>query len=81
MGNRLTKKFFLSIPEGLYLVSNLLLTRNQSIFAEKVVAHSMRETQWKRIIEAGAAQRLCYIYKNIQVYKKRISSRMTTRIT
>jgi hypothetical protein len=59
----LTKKFFLGLPKGVYLVSNLWdPSPLQSVFAERVVAKDQREYQWRKIVEAGASYRSCWIF-------------------
>ena len=72
MSGRLTKKFLLAAPAGNYLASNV---GNPPIFAE-VIASSMsvRLVQWKRIVEAGANGRLCYIYSSKGAYDRQRSA-------
>ena len=81
MRGRLTKKFYLEIPTGLFLVSNVGWDLELPAFAEKVVRHSEREAQWKKIVEFGADQRLCHVFKDVHDYKKWVSTiGMTTRL-
>jgi hypothetical protein len=61
---KLIKKFFMQLPEGLYLVSNLYENELQSIFEEEISPSDLREQQWGRIVLAGAVQRLCRIFQN-----------------
>ena len=43
--SKLTKKFFMELPDGLYMVSNVFHNPMQSIFAEEVVPPQLREDQ------------------------------------
>jgi hypothetical protein len=62
---RLTKKFFLSLPSGIYLMSNLAGSDGNPIFAEYVISPlGEREKQWEKIKDTGANNRLCRIFKN-----------------
>ncbi len=60
---RLTKKFFLSLPCGVYLTSNLALTPGQPIFAEPVAPLDEREAQWKRIVAVRVNNQLCNVFR------------------
>ncbi|GEM_PF-3210295 len=66
---KLTKKFYLQIPSGLYLVSNICWTPYSPVFGEKVVKDADREKQWKRIVDCGAAQKMCHIFANQKEHK------------
>ena len=58
--HKLTRKYLMSLPEGVYLVSNIFPTNPmQSRFAEKVAPPNLRKDQWNRIIKADVHQRLC----------------------
>ena len=61
---KLTKKFHMQIPAGLYLISSIGWTSTEPIFAEKVVAISGREKQWKRIVGCEVSQRMCFVFKD-----------------
>jgi hypothetical protein len=81
---KLSKKFLMELPEIGYIVSNVGLTPDQRIFAEKVAPLSKREDQWRRIVSAGADQKLCMVFKNEKEYNiwtknfmKEYSKRMT----
>ncbi len=67
--DKLTKKFFMQLPEGLYLVSNLHRTRFQSMFAEEIATLVNREKQWKRIVAVGVSQKLCHVFKTKKDYE------------
>ena len=62
---KLTKKFLMQLPEGVYLVSNLYRSSNRKVnpdFEEKISPLSERNEQWKRIVEASANHRLCNVF-------------------
>jgi hypothetical protein len=61
---KLTKKFLMSLPNGIYLMSNMVGTDRDSVFREYVLSPlSEREKQWQRIKLAGADSRLCRLFK------------------
>ena len=60
----------MSLPEGVYLVSNILKNPMQSSFAEKVAPLKLRKSQWNRIIESNVQQRLCHVFDTEDEYKK-----------
>jgi len=63
---KLTKKFYLSLPEGVFLVRGVGDSPWEKSFAEYVVSDSERERQWKRIVAAIADQRNCGVFKTEQ---------------
>ncbi len=68
--HKLTKRYLMSLQEGLFLVSNVFPNSMQSAFAEKVAPLNLRNDQWYRIIAAGVDQRLCYIFNTEKEYTK-----------
>ena len=61
---KLTKKFLMSLPKGIYLMSNLVGQDRDSVFREYVLSPlSEREKQWQKIKLAGADSRLCRLFK------------------
>jgi hypothetical protein len=72
--HKLTKKFFMSLPSGVYVVSNcydsLGPDRVTPAFNEYVVSQDERKSQWDRIKAAYADQRLCDVYCSVEDYKK-----------
>jgi len=66
---KLTKKFLMQLPEGLYLVSNTHENRFQSKFAEEIAAFDQKGNQWKKIVAAGVSQTLCYVFKTKKDYE------------
>lgn len=71
--NKLTKKFFHSLETGVFLVSNchinVGLNTYSPAFYEYVMPPKKRQEQWQRIKEAGADQRQCHVYSNIEEFK------------
>ena len=70
MRGKLTKKFLMELPNNVYLVSNCFLEKGISVYEDKIVPVSKRDSQWKKIVEASADQRSCYIFKSKTDYKK-----------
>jgi len=61
---RLTKKFLMELPSGLYLMSNMAAQDGDSVFRAYILSPlSEREKQWAMIKLAGADNRLCRIFK------------------
>jgi|BarGraNGADG00211_3_1021988.scaffolds.fasta_scaffold62740_1 hypothetical protein len=61
---KLTKKFLMSLPKGIYLMSNLVGQDRDSVFREYVLSPlSEREKQWQKIKLAGADNCLCRLFK------------------
>jgi len=61
---KLTKKFFMGLPSGIYLMSNLVGQDRDSVFREYVLSPlSEREKQWQKIKLAGVDSRLCRLFK------------------
>jgi hypothetical protein len=60
---KLTKKFFMAAPEGLFLASNCMTPLGQTIFGEVIAPVAARQQQWERIVAVGASQRLCRIFR------------------
>ena len=58
---RLTKRLFLSLPSGVYVVSNLYPDGRESAFAEKVGSDLERVFAWKRVKIVRANGKLCCI--------------------
>ena len=74
--HKLTKKFFLGLPSGVYLVSNCYkkVAPNIStpIFHEYTEQPTKRISQWERIKTVGADQRLCDVYQSSEEFKKAV---------
>jgi hypothetical protein len=59
---KLTKQFIFSLPEGLYLVSNVMEAPSQPLFAETVRPTKDRAAQWQAIVAARANHRHCHVF-------------------
>lgn len=67
---KLTKKFYMQIPTGLYLISSVGWTPTEPIFAEMIESKSGREKQWKRIVGCAVSQRMCFVFKDKKTHLK-----------
>jgi hypothetical protein len=63
---RLTRKFFMNLPEGVYLVSGVGYAPGVPVFGETVLPVAEREAQWQRIREARVNGRLCDVFRTQQ---------------
>jgi hypothetical protein len=62
---KLTEKFFMSLPKGVFIMSSITDDRARPICFESVLASaSEREKQWKRIVLRGCKNRLFWVFKN-----------------
>ena len=63
-GQKLTKKFFAELQEGVFLVCSVGMSPLEPSFLEYVLPIAQRGEQWLRIKEARIDQRHCDIYKS-----------------
>ena len=72
--HKLTKKFFSTLPPGVYLVSNCYEQIGPNTFTPAFYEYTElpegRKAQWERIKAAGADQRICDVYKSLEAFKK-----------
>ena len=69
-GIRLTKKFYMGLPDGVYLVSAVGgFTPFDRDFAEKVGIASERQAQWNRIRERHIDGGRCDVFANEADFK------------
>lgn len=61
---KLTKKFLMGLPAGVYLISSVGDSPTERCFAEYVEDLSLREVQWKRITASQADQRQCSVFND-----------------
>ena len=61
---KLTKKFLMELPVGVYLASGVGVMPGQPSFAESIVPVSDREDQWRRIVDARVNGRACTVFQN-----------------
>lgn len=57
---KLTKRLLISLPEGVFVVSNIF-GFGQPVFAIRLTAQNDRNEQWIAAVNAGAAQRTCNV--------------------
>lgn len=76
---KLTKRFFMSLPVGAYLVSNHCIVLKSGcitpVFYEYVARREEREAQWNRVRTVGAAQRICDVYRSSEDCKQALAWR------
>jgi len=61
---KLTKKYFMDLPENVFLANNAFEKRCISAYAEYVKPLSKRSQQWIKIKKAFVDQRLCNIFRS-----------------
>jgi hypothetical protein len=75
---KLTKKFFMSLDAGVFLVSNCHKMVDPHTytpcFYEYLVPLQKRLEQWQKIKEVGADQRQCSVYSNMVEFKCELQS-------
>jgi hypothetical protein len=64
---KLSKRFLMQLPEGMYLVSMTLNPDCSARFEEYVSPPSEREEQWKRIKKKGVDRRKCKIFRSKEI--------------
>ena len=71
---RLTKEFLMALPEGVYIVSNPVVSVAPGPFVrrfeEYVAQPEAREEQWERIQATGADGRHCNVYERPEDHAK-----------
>ena len=70
---RLTKRFYMSLPEGAYVVSCVGESPGKPCFAGYVVAPAERAQQWGRIRNALADQRNCYVFRSKREHEAHVA--------
>lgn len=61
----LTRKFLMSLPSGLFIVSNLVRDDGCSMYSGYVLSPEFeRAKQWDKIVSLGCNGRLCHIFKS-----------------
>ena len=61
---RLTKKFFLSLPEDVFIMSNIFNHPGQPTYFKPISQAAEREKQWKEIVSFKCDRRICTVFKN-----------------
>jgi hypothetical protein len=67
---KLTKKFFMSLPDSTFLVSRARNGANEPMFAKAVVHRAERDEQWRRVRSANASGRLCSVFDSRQHFEE-----------
>ncbi len=61
---KLTKAFYMGLPDAVFLVCSAGMSPLEPSFAEYVVPTAQRVEQWKRIKDARVDQLQCDVYQN-----------------
>ena len=69
----LTKRTFMDLPSGQYLVSNVGHSISEPCFAEYVTLEEHRSEQWERIKMQGVEQRKCMVFHDEKSYRDWVS--------
>ncbi len=65
---RLTRRFFMQLPAGVYLASNVSFEPGRPIFGELVAPLAERGAQWLRIREHRVDQQTCEVHATADDY-------------
>ncbi len=60
---RLSKKFFMTLEEGLFVASNCANENRKPVFADEIWPLSIRGLQWQIIVDRRTNNRLCNVFK------------------
>ena len=60
---KLTKAFFLGLPDGVYLLSNVFVKRCRPVYEGRVLPKAQRAEQWK-LLPRGIRQRTCNVFRS-----------------
>jgi len=71
----LTKKLFMDLPEGVFILSNIMDAPGQPKCFESVSLASERGKQWERIVLRGCNNRFFWVFKNEEEAMAYLSSR------
>ena len=76
---KLSKKLFMELPTGAYLVSNCYRPvgprRLAAAVTESVAPPAEREVQWRHIKDMNADHRLCFIYRGLEDYEQSLQKK------
>jgi hypothetical protein len=70
MSGKLTKKFYIGLPDGVFLVCSAGMSPLEPSFAEYVAIDIDRPVQWNRIREARADQIECHVYQTKEDFEE-----------
>ena len=62
-GAKLTKRYLLSLPGGIFVMSNLVDDLMPSFFGICGFSGFGARKQWQRVVSSGCSGRLCRIFK------------------
>jgi hypothetical protein len=68
LSGKLTKRFFMGLSQGLYVVSNKGRSPIRSCFDEYAASPARREKQWQKIRSRGAQNNLCRVFASRKDY-------------
>ena len=68
---KLTRKLLMSLPEGLYRVSNLTDDACGPLYEGVVAELGVRDMQWEKIKQCGADQRHGHVFDTKEEYVRR----------
>jgi TIR domain/Protein of unknown function (DUF3606) len=72
---RLTKKIFYSLPEGSFLLSNLVKPDLTPAAAEPIPTHHLRKGFWEKLSREGLLKTKCYVFEDAAAYRAHMASR------
>lgn len=70
MSGKLTKKFYIGLPAGAFLVCSAGMSPLEPSFAEYVAIEIDRPLQWNRIRESRADQIQCDVYQTKEDFEE-----------
>jgi hypothetical protein len=74
-GGRLTKRRLLSLPNGSFLMSNIVNPDHTPRVAEEVPDYKDREAFWDKLRASGVSMNKFYVFANVGEYRRYISAR------
>lgn len=72
---RITKKKFFELPEGSFLLSNLVKPDLTPAFAGTIPSSVPRESLWEELARNGVAQAKCYVFQDAAAYRAHMAQR------
>jgi len=67
---KLSKRFLMSLPDGGYIVSNVVGKNSRPVLAEPLDPRNGREPQWKRIREKRVDQQTVHHFSHQAAYDR-----------
>jgi Leucine-rich repeat (LRR) protein len=72
---RLTRRILLNLPEGSFLLSNMLNSDLTPLLAEPIPSASSREEFWRKLSSEGITKAKSYVFKDASSYRAHMVSR------